>query len=130
MFKQFSLPQVRAAVLIPGRAQAGAALLQAAQTAFAAEERLLPGVFESHARTLLLVLHAAFCGGTDPREVLRVALANAGLVTGVLDVGGLSEVSYFSSCGQPKFAADSWEAVASAEEFVSDVQRLAVTAQR
>lgn len=59
-----------------------------------------------------------------------MALANAGLVTGVLDVGGLSEVSYFSSCGQPKFAADSWEAVASAEEFVSDVQRLAVTAQR
>ncbi|CDJ33615.1 uncharacterized protein EMH_0084220 [Eimeria mitis] len=97
--------------------------------AFAGEERLLPGIFESHARTLLLVLHAASCGGSGPREVLRMALTRAGLVTGVLDVGSPPDASYFSSFSssvrQSKFASDSWKAVASAEAFVSDVQRLA-----
>ncbi|CDI87943.1 hypothetical protein, conserved [Eimeria praecox] len=106
------------------------ALLEAAETAFAGEERVFPGIFESHARTLLLVLHGASCAGKDPREVLRTALAHAGLVTGVLDEGGISEASYSSSIVQSKHAVDSWEAVASAEAFVSDVQRLEVAAER
>ena len=78
---------------------------------------------------LQLVLHAASCAGRDPREVLRVALARAGLVTGVLDVGGQRGDSCSSSCRRSRLAADSWEAVASAEAFVSDVQRLAARSQ-
>ncbi|CDJ40766.1 hypothetical protein, conserved [Eimeria tenella] len=104
-------------------------LLQSAREAFAAEEQLLPGISEYHARTLLLVLHAATSARYSPREALRQGLSRAGLATAVLDMEAAleSEVPNFSGPRKDthsKFIEESESAVEAAEAFVRDLQRL------
>ncbi|OEH77882.1 hypothetical protein cyc_05380 [Cyclospora cayetanensis] len=120
-------------------------LFHASREAFAEEERLMPGIFVSHFRTLLLlvfagcdalvgdvvlsqfVVNAASDVSKDAREVLRVGLKNAGLVNRFLDLGDEEETVKHSKLpfyGQKDLAKEYSEAVASAEAFVRDLQRV------
>lgn len=105
-------------------------LLRAAREAFATEERIHPGVFASHYRTLLSVVQAAFSMTDEPYDVLRLVLDRVDLSPKTLGTGEADTTAEQPAAlppGHEMFLSASHSAVTSAMAFVRDVQRLIAT---
>ncbi|KAL8424836.1 hypothetical protein Efla_001641 [Eimeria flavescens] len=102
-------------------------LLHSTREAFAEDERLLPGILKSYYRTLLFLVNAASSAEREPMKILRWALVCSGLATGAGIAAAIRKREgrqLSKSARETALNRASHDALASAEDFLRDVQHV------